>query len=41
MSDYTAVTEMINQGFVENAWDAARRAFNGGLDIEMTSFSFY
>lgn len=41
VSDYTAVTELISHGFAENEWDAARRAFNYGLDMEMVSTTFY
>lgn len=41
VSDYTAVTELINHGFAENEWDAARRSFNAGLDMEMVSTTFY
>lgn len=40
VSDYNAVTELINHGFAENEWDAARRAFNSGLDMEMVSTTF-
>ena len=41
MSDYTAVSELIIHGFAENERDAARRAFNSGLDMEMVSSCFY
>ena len=40
VSDWTSVTEMINHGFAADAKDAARRAINAGLDMEMVSDSY-
>lgn len=37
VSDYTAISEMIVHGFCENEKDAALKAFNGGVDMEMVS----
>jgi beta-glucosidase len=39
-SDWNSVTEMINHGFAADAKDAARRAINAGLDMEMVSDSY-
>jgi hypothetical protein len=33
VSDFEAVTELISHGFAENSEDAARKAFNSGLDM--------
>lgn len=33
--------ELLNHGFAENASEAAKRAFNSGLDMEMVSTAFY
>lgn len=41
VSDYNAVMELISHGFAENAFDAAKRSFNSGLDMEMVSTAFY
>jgi beta-glucosidase len=40
VSDFEAVTELIAHGFAENSEDAARKAFNNGLDMEMASTAF-
>ncbi|HYK20682.1 MAG TPA: beta-glucosidase BglX, partial [Pyrinomonadaceae bacterium] len=40
VSDYTAVTEMINHGIAANEEDAAAAALNAGVDMEMVSRSF-
>jgi beta-glucosidase len=40
VSDWTSVTEMINHGFAADERDAARRAANAGLDMEMVSDTF-
>jgi len=37
VSDYIAISEMIVHGFCENEKDAALKAFNGGVDMEMVS----
>ncbi|MGW2083177.1 glycoside hydrolase family 3 protein, partial [Streptomyces sp. NPDC001939] len=37
VSDYTGVEELIAHGFAEDGADAARLAFNAGLDMEMVS----
>ncbi|CAM6005746.1 unnamed protein product [Sphagnum balticum] len=37
VSDYTAISEMIVHSFCENEKDAALKAFNGGVDMEMVS----
>ncbi len=41
VSDYNAVTEMINHGYARDAADAARKAVAAGVDMEMVSTSFY
>jgi beta-glucosidase len=41
VSDYNAVMELLNHGYAENAEDAAKKAFNNGLDMEMVSTAFY
>ena len=40
VSDWNAVWEQINHGTVEGEYDAAKKAFNGGLDMEMASTLF-
>jgi beta-glucosidase len=40
VSDWNAVDELMNHGYAENGRDAARRTFNGGLDMEMVSTTF-
>ena len=40
VSDFEAVTELIAHGFAENSEDAARKAFNSGLDMEMASTAY-
>ncbi|MGW4386732.1 glycoside hydrolase family 3 N-terminal domain-containing protein [Streptomyces sp. NPDC004685] len=37
VSDYTGVEELVAHGFAEDGADAARLAFNAGLDMEMVS----
>lgn len=37
VSDWDSVVELIKHGFAEDYEDAARRAFNSGLDMEMDS----
>jgi beta-glucosidase len=41
VSDYTSIPEMIQHGFVANAKDAARKAIQSGVDMEMVSTSYY
>lgn len=41
VSDYNAVMELILHGYAEDATDAAKKAFNNGLDMEMVSTAFY
>jgi beta-glucosidase len=41
VSDYEAITEMIRHGYAENARDAAKRAVNAGVDMEMVSTSYH
>lgn len=40
VSDWGSVTEMIKHGFAEDRKDAARKAIEAGLDMEMSSKSF-
>jgi beta-glucosidase len=40
VSDYTAVTELINHGLAANEADAARAALNAGVDMEMVGRLF-
>ena len=40
VSDYNAVTEMIAHGYAADASDAARKAVNAGVEMEMVSTSF-
>ncbi len=40
MSDFAAVDELITHGFAENAEEAAKKAFNSGLDMEMASTAY-
>jgi len=41
VSDYEAVTEMIRHGYAADAGDAARKAVNAGVDMEMVSTSYF
>ena len=41
VSDYEAVTEMIRHGYAADARDAARKAANAGVDMEMVSTSYF
>jgi beta-glucosidase len=41
VSDYTAVYELINHGFAADEREAALRAFNNGLDMEMVSDCYW
>ncbi len=41
VSDYEAVTEMIRHGYAADASDAARKAANAGVDMEMVSTSYF
>ena len=41
VSDYEAVTEMIPHGYAADARDAARKAVNAGVDMEMVSTSYF
>ncbi len=41
VSDYEAVTEMIRHGYAADARDAARKAVNAGVDMEMVSTSYF
>jgi beta-glucosidase len=40
VSDYTAVQELINHGFAANGREAAEKALNAGVDMEMVSRLF-
>lgn len=40
VSDWGSVTEMIRHGFAEDRKDAARKAIEAGLDVDMSSKSF-
>jgi len=41
VSDWASVTEMIAHGFCANPKEAAMRAVNAGLDMEMVSMSYF
>jgi len=41
VSDYESVTEMIQHGFAADARDAALKALQAGVDMEMVSTAFY
>ncbi len=41
VSDYEAVTEMIRHGYARDARDAARKAANAGIDMEMVSTAYF
>ncbi len=41
VSDYTAVTEMIPHGFAADPRDAAKKAVQAGVDMEMVSTSYF
>ncbi len=41
VSDYNAITEMIAHGYAADARDAARKAVNAGVDMEMVSTSYF
>ncbi len=41
VSDYTAIPEMIPHGFAADAADAARKALQAGVDMEMVSTSYF
>jgi len=41
VSDYEAVTETIRHGFAADASDAARKALNAGVDMEMVSTAYF
>ena len=41
VSDYEAVTEMIRHGYARDAREAARKAANAGVDMEMVSTAYY
>jgi beta-glucosidase len=41
VSDYEAVTEMIRHGYAADAREAARKAINAGVDMEMVSTAYY
>jgi beta-glucosidase len=41
VSDYNAITEMITHGYAADAGDAARKAVNAGVDMEMVSTSYW
>jgi beta-glucosidase len=41
VSDYTAITELIQHGVAANGRDAARQAVNAGVDMEMVSTNYY
>lgn len=40
VSDWAAIKEMINHGFASNLKDAAFKAINGGVDIDMMSLAY-
>lgn len=40
VSDWTSVTEMINHGFCADAKDAAEKAVNAGVDMDMVSEAY-
>ena len=41
VSDYEAVTEMIRHGYARDAREAARKAADAGVDMEMVSTAYY
>ena len=41
VSDYEAITEMIRHGYARDARDAARKAADAGVDMEMVSTAYY
>jgi beta-glucosidase len=41
VSDYQAVTEMMQHGYAVGAGDAARKALGAGVDMEMVSTSYF
>src|SRR5579862_1729430 len=41
VSDYTAIPEMIPHGFAADAADAARKALQAGVDMEMVSTTYF
>jgi beta-glucosidase len=41
VSDYTAIPEMIPHGFAADASDAARKAVQAGVDMEMVSTTYF
>jgi beta-glucosidase len=41
VSDWASVTEMINHGYAEDEKDAAAKAINAGVDMEMATTSYY
>ncbi len=41
ISDCTAIVELIHHGFAEDEAEAAEKAINAGVDIEMVSNTFY
>jgi beta-glucosidase len=41
VSDYTAVVEMIKHGYAADDREAARKALNAGLEMEMVSTAYY
>ncbi len=41
VSDWASVTEMINHGFAEDEKDAAAKAINAGVEMEMATTSYF
>lgn len=41
VSDWTSITEMISHGFAADAAEAARRAVDAGVDMDMVSYAYY
>src|SRR5260370_34989925 len=41
VSDYEAVTEMIRHGYARDAREAARKAADAGVDMEMVSTGYF
>ena len=41
VSDYQAITDMIQHGYAADARDAARKALNAGVDMEMVSTTYF
>lgn len=41
VSDWASVTEMINHGYAEDEKDAAAKAINAGVEMEMATTSYY